>query len=295
MPRRSFVLATWLALATPAGAGCGADNPNCIVPTAPNGDSSNRAASTAFVQGLLTGGASPQLANSVFAGPSTGVPAGPTFRSLVGADLPAPQASALGGVKSASAPVNRFGTGIDAAGNPTFAQPSCANLSGVAASCSTDATNASNIGSGTLAYGRLPSFASTGTLNAGNPAGTGSTTAVMMGLGTTCKITPTASGKVLILFNFTHASAGVTTDVVRPRFGTGAPPAYNTGVSGTALGNDRAMYEPTATASLPVSLAYQVNGTPIGTQLWADLALASGSNGTVATISGIDCSLQEVP
>jgi hypothetical protein len=46
---------------------------------------------------------------------------------------------------------NNFLTAISAAGVISKSQPSCANLSGVAASCATDATNASNITSGTLA------------------------------------------------------------------------------------------------------------------------------------------------
>src|ERR1700730_4431724 len=41
----------WLAFAGAALAqGCGPQNPNCIVPTAPFGTSNNQAASTAFVQ-----------------------------------------------------------------------------------------------------------------------------------------------------------------------------------------------------------------------------------------------------
>lgn len=35
--------------------GCGPSNPNCIVPTAPNGTSNNQAASTAFVQSAVAG------------------------------------------------------------------------------------------------------------------------------------------------------------------------------------------------------------------------------------------------
>src|SRR6202795_727376 len=41
-----------------------------------------------------------QSANTVYAGPTSGAAASPTFRSLVGADLPLPTASTLGGVKS---------------------------------------------------------------------------------------------------------------------------------------------------------------------------------------------------
>jgi hypothetical protein len=69
-----------------------------------------------------------QSANTVFAAPN-GSSGMPSFRALVGADLPAPGASSLGGVESASAPSNEFMTGISTGGAPTFAQPSFANLS----------------------------------------------------------------------------------------------------------------------------------------------------------------------
>lgn len=50
----TFLLAPSLALAQ----GCGPTNPNCIVPTRPMGDSTNAAASTAFVQASVGGGGS---------------------------------------------------------------------------------------------------------------------------------------------------------------------------------------------------------------------------------------------
>jgi hypothetical protein len=55
------------ASASPAHAqGCGPTNPNCIVSTAPLGDNSKRAASTAFVQSAFAGGSSLALANGKF-------------------------------------------------------------------------------------------------------------------------------------------------------------------------------------------------------------------------------------
>jgi hypothetical protein len=64
-----------------------AQNPTC--PTRPLGDSSNACASTAFVQNATGGGGgTPQSANTVFAGPTSGGSAPPAFRPLVNPDLP---------------------------------------------------------------------------------------------------------------------------------------------------------------------------------------------------------------
>jgi hypothetical protein len=72
----------------------------------------------------------------------------------------------------AAAVANQFLTSISASGATTLAQPSCSNLSGVAASCSTDATNAANISSGTLPAGRMPALTGDVTTSSGAVATT---------------------------------------------------------------------------------------------------------------------------
>lgn len=98
---RSCFIAAFLAAAVlfaPALAvaqGCGATNPNCIVPTAPAGTNNNQAASTAFVGNALTGltiipGTTPispktnggiLYDNNGILGDSTTLPRGPTIPS----------------------------------------------------------------------------------------------------------------------------------------------------------------------------------------------------------------------
>ena len=71
---------------------------------------------------------------------------------------PAPTPSTLGGLFSATAASHRWVTNIDNTGTQQLSQPSCADLSNSSASCSTDATNADNIASGTIGAARLPQF-----------------------------------------------------------------------------------------------------------------------------------------
>lgn len=74
-----------------------------------------------------------ESANRVWSGPASGSAATPTFRLLVGADLPLPAAATLGGVFSKAAVSNNFLTSISSAdGSVGQAQPAFSNLSGVA-------------------------------------------------------------------------------------------------------------------------------------------------------------------
>jgi hypothetical protein len=86
--------------------------------------------------GTLTGAFATQTANKVFAGPTTGSAATPAMRLLVGADLPNPSSSTLGGVQSLTATTNNFVTGISTSGVPSVARPTCGNLSDATA-CAT--------------------------------------------------------------------------------------------------------------------------------------------------------------
>jgi len=108
--------------------------------------------------GTLTGTLATESANTVFAGPSSGAAATPTFRSLAGADLPAPGASSLGGIESITSLAHNWISYIDTAGAPHQSRPACADLSDSVASCGTDATNASNLSSGTVPCAQLPAL-----------------------------------------------------------------------------------------------------------------------------------------
>lgn len=82
------------------------------------------------ISGTLTGSLATQTANTVWAGPTTGSAATPTFRSLVGADLPNPSASTLGGVRSYAAVTHQWINTISTSGFPSSTQPAFSDISG---------------------------------------------------------------------------------------------------------------------------------------------------------------------
>lgn len=92
--------------------------------------------------------------------------------TLPAARLPNPTSSTLGGVQSKAVVANEFLTTISTSGVPASARPTCSNLSDSVASCSTDATVASNISSGTLPVARLPALGG----DVSNPAGSSTVT-----------------------------------------------------------------------------------------------------------------------
>lgn len=69
-------------------------------------------------------------ANTVLAGPMSGGGATATYRSLVGADLPNPSSSTLGGVESFATVSHQFLNGISTGGIPSAAQPAFSDISG---------------------------------------------------------------------------------------------------------------------------------------------------------------------
>lgn len=120
-----------------------------------------------------------------------------------------------------------------------------------------------------------------------SPTGTASTTAVMMGLGTTCHITPTYSGRVEVNFRGTYqnAVAGANT-VARAMFGTGTAPANGAASTGTQIGAAAAGSPGAANGDVSLAPGGVLTGLTVGTPVWFDIGLnvASGS-GTPVLVS----------
>lgn len=96
--------------------------------------------------GTLTATLATQAANLVWAGPTTGAAAAPTFRALVGADLPNPSASTLGGVQSFAAVSSQWIRQISTSGVPTASQPNFTDIAGTASAAQCPLPGASSIG-----------------------------------------------------------------------------------------------------------------------------------------------------
>lgn len=90
--------------------------------------------------GTLTETLNTEPKNTVLSGPATGANAQPTFRALVGADLPLPAVSTLGGSFSKAVVSHNFLTGISSVdGSVSAAQPACGDISNAGTSCTATA------------------------------------------------------------------------------------------------------------------------------------------------------------
>jgi len=124
------------------------------------------------------------------------------------------------------------------------------------------------------------------------PVGTASTTFVMMGLGTTCKITPTSNGRVHFTIggNMLNATNGMTTRV-ELAFGTGAAPVNGAAVTGTVLAGPRGSIG--ASSELHgFSTDAVVTGLVPGTTYWFDTPMNTDSTGT-ASVTNVMCNAVE--
>lgn len=105
------------------------------------------------VVGTITSLAQP---NTVYAGPTSASPTAPTFRRLIGADLPNPATTTLGGVLTLQSQVSQFVTSIGTSGQPVTAQVFFSDLGGSVAGIKLPLPTLTTLG-GVLALNSSPS------------------------------------------------------------------------------------------------------------------------------------------
>jgi len=228
-----------------------------------------------------------QSANGVFAGPTTGAAAAPTFRALVGADLPAPGASSAGGVYSKAAASHNFLTQIGTDGSVSAAQPACADLSNAGVFCPASAgtgvitalgVNVGSAGAPVVNGGALGTPSSgTGTNITGIP------NAAVIGLGSAALVNTGTSGATIPLLNAANTFSGNTT-VSSASFGLSgniSAPAWTT--AGIRYANAAATLTDTTSSGTVASAT---------SDLWSGSTIAASS---ATTFTNYDTATFKVP
>jgi hypothetical protein len=126
-----------------------------------------------------------------------------------------------------------------------------------------------------------------------NPAGTTSSTGVHAGLGAT--LTPTVTGKVLVIITGTMVNAVANKwPAVAMRYGTGTPPANGAAPAGTALGALDFLTGNTVNNATPFSLSGVILNAALAVALWFDLVQSTTAGGTT-TLSSVSVLAVELP
>lgn len=176
--------------------------------------------------------------------------------------LPTPGASALGGVKSSSAPSHQFATGIDTSGALTFTQPAAADVSGLATVATSgdvaDLTNGTT-GTGAVVRATSPTLA---TPNLGTPSAINLSNAMAL----PCPAMPALTGAVTTSAGScaTANAPGQKTKGVSWDSGTtvtaATTPLYSPTISGTI---DSVTYYTNGSGSPSFAIAITINGTNV--------------------------------
>ncbi len=126
-----------------------------------------------------------------------------------------------------------------------------------------------------------------------NPTGTTSTTGIMMGLAGS--ITPTVSGKIMLVISgdIFNASAVADGAKVQASYGTGTAPSNGATITGTQCGARPQYVASTTAGKSPFSVNCVVTGLSLSTAYWLDLTLAAITGGT-ATINDVSISAYEI-
>lgn len=134
-----------------------------------------------------------------------------------------------------------------------------------------------------------------------NPAGTTSTSLVMMGLGSTCTYTPSGSGKVVVtITGYGEISTAVTFLTVGARYGlaSGGVPANGDAVTGTRFGavGDPQIRPNAVSVNNTAGFAFTaLLSLTAGDDYWIDLAVATNSASDTANVTNVGVSVFELP
>jgi hypothetical protein len=218
--------------------------------------------------GTLTGTLTTQAVNAIFAGPSSGAAAAPTFRSLTTADIPA-----LSYVTSVAASVPAF---LSIAGSPITSSGTLAiSYSGTALPIANGGTGQTTAAA---AFNALSPVTTTGDLIIGN--GTNSATRLAIGA---LNYVLTSNGTTATWAVATGSGATITNDTATA---TNVYPLFAAATSGSLAtaytSNANLLYKPstgelTATAHVS-SNGIQINATTVATSY----TIATGNNGLSA-------------
>lgn len=127
-----------------------------------------------------------------------------------------------------------------------------------------------------------------------NPTATTSGTGVMMGLGSSCTLTPATTGKVLVSWYFIGSNTAATGSTQPSAYyGTGTAPINGAATTGTAAGGRLSGQSINANSPLPFGMSFVVTGLTVGTAYWFDINILAG--GGTASITTITFSAAEIP